>query len=117
MLKVQESSCGSNNSVLLFLAVANLSQPGTFAGNDAIVAFARSQQVKVVIHQLNTPLWEVGADTFKLCLLILCANIICYMMSLWHTTLFICCVFVADQRFREAGVPRATHCLPLWRPL
>lgn len=42
--------------------VSNLSQPGTFAGNDAIVAFARSQQVKVVIHQLNTPLWEVGAS-------------------------------------------------------
>lgn len=47
--------------LLFFLAVSNLSQPGTFAGNDAIVAFARSQQVKVVIHQLNTPLWEVGA--------------------------------------------------------
>ena len=40
--------------------VSNLSQAGTFAGNDAIVAFARSQQVKVVIHQLNAPLWEVG---------------------------------------------------------
>ena len=45
-----------------FSPVSNLSQPGTFAGNDAIVAFARSQQVKVVIHQLNTPLWEVGID-------------------------------------------------------
>ncbi|XP_068161904.1 OTU domain-containing protein 3 [Antennarius striatus] len=43
--------------------LSNLSQPGTFAGNDAIVAFARSQQVKVVIHQLNTPLWEInGAE-------------------------------------------------------
>lgn len=41
--------------------MSNLSQPGTFAGNDAIVAFARSQQVKVVIHQLNMPLWEVSA--------------------------------------------------------
>ncbi|KAI7794482.1 OTU domain-containing protein 3 [Triplophysa rosa] len=40
--------------------VLNLSQPGTFAGNDAIVAFARSQQVKVVIHQLNAPLWEIN---------------------------------------------------------
>lgn len=40
--------------------LSNLSQPGTFAGNDAIVAFARSQQVKVVIHQLNTPLWEIN---------------------------------------------------------
>ncbi|XP_076022879.1 OTU domain-containing protein 3 isoform X2 [Genypterus blacodes] len=43
--------------------LSNLSQPGTFAGNDAIVAFARSQQVKVVIHQLNAPLWEInGVD-------------------------------------------------------
>lgn len=40
--------------------MSNLAQSGTFAGNDAIVAFARSQQVKVVIHQLNAPLWEVG---------------------------------------------------------
>ncbi|TRY95677.1 hypothetical protein DNTS_026205 [Danionella cerebrum] len=38
----------------------NLSLPGTFAGNDAIVAFARSQQLKVVIHQLNAPLWEIN---------------------------------------------------------
>ncbi|KAI2649476.1 OTU domain-containing protein 3 [Labeo rohita] len=43
--------------------LSNLSQPGTFAGNDAIVAFARSQQLKVVIHQLNAPLWEInGTD-------------------------------------------------------
>lgn len=35
-----------------------------FAGNDAIVAFARSQQVKVVIHQLNAPLWEVNTSVF-----------------------------------------------------
>lgn len=42
--------------------MSNLSQPGTFAGNDAIVAFARSQQVKVVIHQLNMPLWEVSME-------------------------------------------------------
>ncbi|XP_053546898.1 OTU domain-containing protein 3 [Bombina bombina] len=38
--------------------VTNLAQPGTFAGNDAIVAFARSNQVNVVIHQLNNPLWQ-----------------------------------------------------------
>ncbi|XP_032824347.2 OTU domain-containing protein 3 isoform X2 [Petromyzon marinus] len=43
--------------------VANLAKPGTFAGNDAIVAFARSHEVVVVIHQLNAPLWEVrGTD-------------------------------------------------------
>lgn len=48
--------------LLSFHPVSNLSQPGTFAGNDAIVAFARSQQMKVVIHQLNMPLWEVSTE-------------------------------------------------------
>ncbi|XP_021389444.1 OTU domain-containing protein 3 [Lonchura striata] len=43
--------------------VANLAKPGTFAGNDAIVAFARNNQLNVVIHQLNTPLWQIrGTD-------------------------------------------------------
>lgn len=54
-------------SVVVFLSVSNLSQPGTFAGNDAIVAFARSQQLKVVIHQLNTPLWEVVTSMTPYC--------------------------------------------------
>lgn len=44
--------------------MSDLAEPGTFAGNDAIVAFARSQQVKVVIHQLNAPLWEVIIHLF-----------------------------------------------------
>ncbi|XP_034394229.1 OTU domain-containing protein 3 [Cyclopterus lumpus] len=47
--------------------LSNLSQPGTFAGNDAIVAFARSQQVKVVIHQLNTALWEINGAEKEVC--------------------------------------------------
>nr|XP_034976240.1 OTU domain-containing protein 3 isoform X1 [Zootoca vivipara] len=43
--------------------VSNLAQPGTFAGNDAIVAFAKNNQVNVVIHQLNAPLWQIrGTD-------------------------------------------------------
>ncbi|NWW25351.1 OTUD3 protein, partial [Falcunculus frontatus] len=43
--------------------VANLAKPGTFAGNDAIVAFARNNQINVVIHQLNAPLWQIrGTD-------------------------------------------------------
>ncbi|KAE8594672.1 hypothetical protein XENTR_v10019742 [Xenopus tropicalis] len=43
--------------------VANLAKSGTFAGNDAIVAFARNNQVNVVIHQLNNPLWHIrGSD-------------------------------------------------------
>ncbi|NXU81546.1 OTUD3 protein, partial [Oreotrochilus melanogaster] len=46
--------------------VANLSKPGTFAGNDAIVAFARNNQINVVIHQLNAPLWQIqGTDKNK----------------------------------------------------
>ncbi|CAL8363849.1 unnamed protein product [Lota lota] len=47
--------------------LSNLSQPGTFAGNDAIVAFARSQELKVVIHQLNTPLWEIKGVEKQAC--------------------------------------------------
>ncbi|XP_063173684.1 OTU domain-containing protein 3 isoform X2 [Candoia aspera] len=43
--------------------IANLAQPGTFVGNDAIVAFARNNQVNIVIHQLNAPLWQIhGTD-------------------------------------------------------
>uniref|UniRef100_A0A8C5WQS1 OTU domain-containing protein 3 n=1 Tax=Laticauda laticaudata TaxID=8630 RepID=A0A8C5WQS1_LATLA len=42
---------------------ANLAQPGTFAGNDAIVAFARNNQVNIIIHQQNAPLWQIhGTD-------------------------------------------------------
>ncbi|XP_043086248.1 OTU domain-containing protein 3 [Puntigrus tetrazona] len=47
--------------------LSNLSQQGTFAGNDAIVAFARSQQLKVVIHQLNAPLWEINGTEKPSC--------------------------------------------------
>ncbi|XP_039611950.1 OTU domain-containing protein 3 isoform X2 [Polypterus senegalus] len=43
--------------------VSNLAKPGTFAGNDAIVAFARNHQLNVVIHQVNAPLWQIkGSD-------------------------------------------------------
>ncbi|XP_077998534.1 OTU domain-containing protein 3-like [Glandiceps talaboti] len=37
-----------------------LRKPGTYAGNDAIVAFARLHEVNVIIHQLNAPLWQVN---------------------------------------------------------
>lgn len=47
--------------------MSSLAEPGTFAGNDAIVAFARSQQLKVVIHQLNTPLWEINGVDKPVC--------------------------------------------------
>ncbi|XP_051961803.1 OTU domain-containing protein 3-like [Xyrauchen texanus] len=47
--------------------LSNLSEPCMFAGNDAIVAFARSQQVKVVIHQLNAPLWEINGTEKPSC--------------------------------------------------
>ncbi|XP_046635626.1 OTU domain-containing protein 3-like [Daphnia pulicaria] len=39
--------------------ISELSQPGTYAGNDAIVAFARLHQVTIVIHQPNAPLWQI----------------------------------------------------------
>lgn len=101
--------------LLFFLAVSNLSQPGTFAGNDAIVAFARSQQVKVVIHQLNTPLWEVGtygdSQTGTTAAAAVVAN-----SRLRHLIVTRRC-HAADQRRGEAAVQRATHCLPVRRSL
>jgi len=39
--------------------VRNLSEAGTFGGNDSIVAFARLHNLTVVIHQLNKPLWQI----------------------------------------------------------
>ncbi|XP_066296080.1 OTU domain-containing protein 3-like isoform X2 [Branchiostoma lanceolatum] len=43
--------------------VAELRKHGTYAGNDAIVAFAKLHGVNVVIHQLNKPLFHVkGSD-------------------------------------------------------
>jgi hypothetical protein len=35
---------------------------GTYAGNDAIVAFARLYQTNVVIHQLNSPFLLVNIN-------------------------------------------------------
>lgn len=43
----------------------NLAQLGTYAGNDCIVAFARLHQVSVVIHQLNTPRWQINGTDGK----------------------------------------------------
>jgi len=37
----------------------NLSELGTYGGNDSIVAFARLHNVSVVIHQLNKPVWQI----------------------------------------------------------
>lgn len=92
-------------SLSCFVSVSNLSQPGTFAGNDAIVAFARSQQVKVVIHQLNMPLWEVSAERDF-------PTLHPYAEVLFCTT-SLCSVLIADKWFRETGVQTAAHRLPL----
>ena len=45
---------------MILFAVSNLKQLGTYAGNDAIVAFARLHKLKVVIHQLDSPCWQVS---------------------------------------------------------
>jgi len=37
-------------------------QDGTYAGNDSIVAFARLHKLTVVIHQLDSPAWEVHGE-------------------------------------------------------
>lgn len=34
-------------------------KPGTFAGNDAIVAYANLKSICVVIHQLDTPAFRI----------------------------------------------------------
>ena len=47
------------HSSTLSVAVSQLAKDGVYAGNDAIVAFARCYGVSVVIHQLNAPQWEV----------------------------------------------------------
>jgi len=39
--------------------MSELAQFGTYAGNDAIVAFARLYQVTIVIHQPNFPVWHI----------------------------------------------------------
>ncbi len=49
--------------------MAELSQDGVYAGNDAIVALSRTCKVNVVIHQLRTPRWEIrcsGPETATL---------------------------------------------------
>lgn len=48
-----------SNYLFLYI-VSNLAELGTYGGNECIVAFARLNGVKVVIHQLNTPLWQVS---------------------------------------------------------
>lgn len=62
LFEVSETSSPSLLNVC-FPLVTNLAKPGTFAGNDAIVAFARNNQMNVVIHQLNAPLWQVRNKT------------------------------------------------------
>ena len=59
--------------------VYKLRQDGTYAGNDAIVAFARKNGINVVIHQLNAPMWTVSSLVMLCvpcwyCLSILCMN-------------------------------------------
>ena len=48
-----------------FLAVQELAKPGTFGGNDSIVAFARNHGVNVVIHQLNEPRWVISGEEYS----------------------------------------------------
>jgi len=38
-------------------------QDGTYGGNDSIVAFARLHKLSVVIHQLDSPAWEVHGES------------------------------------------------------
>ncbi|XP_078486998.1 OTU domain-containing protein 3-like isoform X1 [Ciona intestinalis] len=51
-----EDDCSFNDHVY------KLRKDGTYAGNDAIVAFARNNGVNVVIHQLNAPMWTINGS-------------------------------------------------------
>lgn len=42
-----------------------LSQLGTYGGNDSIVAFARNNGVNVNIHQLNEPRWVISGSQYS----------------------------------------------------
>merc|ERR1712150_360959 len=44
-----------------------LEQDGTYAGNDVLVAFARSYNVTIVIHQLNEALWNISPNGEEKC--------------------------------------------------
>ena len=46
--------------LILYILVNALSKDGTYAGNDAIVAFARNHDLNIVIHQLFAPVWIVS---------------------------------------------------------
>lgn len=37
----------------------NLAKSGTYGGQDCLVAFARLHHLNIVIHQLNSPLWQI----------------------------------------------------------
>lgn len=43
--------------------IKNLEQLGTYGDNGCLVAFARLYQVKINIHQLNMPIWEISGVT------------------------------------------------------
>lgn len=40
--------------------IKNMEQPGTYADNGCLVAFARLYQVNINIHQLNLPIWTIN---------------------------------------------------------
>ena len=47
--------------LFIFGTVELLDKDGTFAGNDAIVAFARNNNVDIVIHQHSSPKFVISA--------------------------------------------------------
>ena len=58
--------CHLINLIETFLfVVKELSQLGTYGGNDSIVAFARNNGVNVNIHQLNEPRWVISGSQYS----------------------------------------------------
>lgn len=61
-LEIGTHPCSSSlPSTLSMTSVDDLSTPGEYAGNDALVAFARAAHVDIYVHQLDQPVWIVRA--------------------------------------------------------
>ncbi|KAF4801408.1 OTU domain-containing protein 3 [Turdus rufiventris] len=86
--------------------VANLAKPGTFAGNDAIVAFARNNQMNVVIHQVNAPLWKRPRTRF---LHVVCKKILTLKTLEWIPNADVQFVCFVEIRGTDRSDARELH--------
>ena len=57
--------CQSFELLSNLFVVSQLRKAGTFAGNDALVAFSRLHDVTIVIHQLDSAYFSIGDCTSR----------------------------------------------------